>query len=192
LVKINKNIQKNAKFVLTESVTNSTLQRLLNTSYMKSIIASTLLVVAVQANAFTLDFVAYNGATIPPSPLVINVFGYGNVSFAPGFASALEVGNRYENDGGTVRTSLQMDPNESIVVTFLGAEPTNVDFDIIGLGAGESVGLAQLSTTSFLVSTQGGDGSGLQAVSWGAVPEPSATLLGAFGVLALAARRRRN
>lgn len=158
---------------------------------MKCLLSSVFLISAFHANAFTLDFVGVNGATLPPSPLVINVFGYGEVSFAPGFGSALEVGNQYQNDAGTVRTSLEMDANESIVVTFLGADPLNVDFDIIGLGVGESVGLVQLSSTSFIVSAQGGDGAGLQSVSWGAVPEPSSAFLGSAGALLLALRRRR-
>lgn len=159
---------------------------------MKCLLSSVFLFAAAQAHAFTLDFVGVNGANLPPSPLVISVFGYGEVSFAPGFGtSALEVGNQYQNDAGTVRTSLEMDANESIVVTFLGADPLNVDFDIIGLGVGESVGLVQLSSTSFIVSAQGGDGAGLQSVSWGAVPEPSSALLGAAGALILTLRRRR-
>ena len=158
---------------------------------MKYIIPLVSLFASLNAGAFTLDFVGVNGATLPPSPLVINVFGYGNVSFTPGFDSALEVGNQYENDAGTVRTSLEMDANESVTVTFLGADPTNVDFDIIGLGVGEAVGLVQLSSTSFLVSAQGGNGVGLQSISFGAVPEPSSAMLAALGVFGFALRRRR-
>ena len=158
---------------------------------MKNILALSSLLATFSASAFTLDFVAVNGATLPPSPLVIHVFGYGDVSFAPGFGSALEVGNQYENDAGTVRTSLELDANESLMVTFLGADPTNVDFDIIGLSVGEAVGLVQLSSTSFLVSAQGGNGLGLQAVSFGAVPEPAASLLAVIGVIGLLVRRRR-
>ncbi len=158
---------------------------------MKQLITLFTLFSSIQAGAFTLDFVGVNGATLPPSPLVINIFGYGNVSFSPGFGSALEVGNQYQNDAGPVRTSLELDPTESVTVTFLGATPTNVDFDIIGLGVGGAVGLAQLSATSFIVSAQGNKGVGLQSVSFGAVPEPSAAILASLGAFGFVLRRRR-
>ncbi len=159
--------------------------------FMKHLVTLLSLFVTINAGAFTLDFVAVNGATLPPSPLVINVSGYDNVSFSPGFGSALEVGNQYESDAGTVSTSLELDAIESVTVTFLGANPTNVDFDIIGPNVGEAVSIVQLSSASFLVSAQGSNGIGLQSVCFGAVPEPSVTILAALGTMSLVFRRRR-
>jgi PEP-CTERM motif len=158
---------------------------------MKHLITLVTLFSSIQAGAFTLDFVGVNGATLPPSPLIINVFGYGNVSFTPGFGSALEVTNQYQNPGGPTRVSLDLDSDESVTVTFLGASPSNVDFDIVGLGAGESVGLSQLSPSSFLVSAQGSNGIGIQYVNFGVVPEPSAAILASLGAFGFVLRRRR-
>jgi hypothetical protein len=104
------------------------------------------------------------------------------------------VNSAYQNDNGFGGPSLSFDENESIKVTFNGAEPLNVDFDFVGQSAGESFVIEKdlFTPQAFLVSLKGGgDGAGLYAVSWNAVPEPASAALGLLGGMMLLLRRRR-
>lgn len=168
----------------------------------------TLLITAVSlaasalSQAFTIDFnalVVPQGTTIDSgTPLTINVTGYGDVRFEVGGTDVVQVGTTYSNDAGTtIVNSLEMDAGDKILVTFLGPEALNVDFDIAGLTPGEEVvQITQhaIRTFEFQVNTignPGSDGAGIAAVSWTAVPEPSSALLGLLGAGTLILRRRR-
>ena len=180
----------------------------LPSKYMK---LKTILIAAISmgatalSQAFTIDFNALVSATplalgdtvTSSTPLTINVTGYGDVLFEVGGTDVVEVGNSYENDSGTVETSLEMDAGDTVLVTFLGPDALNVDFDIVGLTPGEEVvQITQhaIRTFEFQVNTTGNpgsDGAGIAAISWTAVPEPSSALLAMLGVGALVLRRRR-
>ncbi|MFD0894925.1 PEP-CTERM sorting domain-containing protein [Luteolibacter ambystomatis] len=143
---------------------------------------------------FTLDFVGYEGTTLPPNPLIINVPGYGDVRFDAANGSTLQVDNAYQNDNGSAAPSLSFDQGEAIQVTFLGAQPLNVDFDFVGVSAGESFTVQPdlFKSQSFLINLQGsGDGAGLYAISWTQVPEPASAMLGVLGSALIVLRRRR-
>ena len=148
--------------------------------------------------AFTIDF---NGLVVPrlttvdaSTPLVINVAGYGDVRFEVGAASpdVLVVDTNHSNDGGsTFQNSLELDPGETVLVTFLGPQAINVDFDIIGINNGESATPVPFGSSEHQLEAIGGDGVGVAAISWNVVPEPSSGLLVLVGVSALMLRRRR-
>lgn len=149
------------------------------------------------SNAFTLDFVGYEGTTLPPNPLVIFVPGYGDVRFDAANGSTLVVDSAYQNDNGSAAPSLSFTERDALKVTFLGAQPLKVDFDFVGVSAGETftVQPSLFEAQSYLINLQGsGDGAGLYAISWQqqqTVPEPSSALLGLIGSAALVLRRRR-
>lgn len=154
------------------------------------------------SQAFTIDFnalVVPVGTTVDAStPLTINVEGYGDVRFEVTGSDVVQVGDTFANDPGTTITnSLELDGGDTVVVTFLGPEALNVDFDIAGITPGEeAVQITQsaLRTFEFQVSTianPGADGAGIAAVSWTAVPEPSSALLGLVGACGLVFRRKR-
>lgn len=147
------------------------------------------------SNAFTLDFIGYEGTTLPDSPLVINIPGYGDVSFAAVPGTVAQVDNAYQNDDGSAAPSLSMDQGETIAVTFLGNQPLNVNFDFVGVGTGEYFVVQEdaLNSQTFLVTLNGvnADGAGIYGISWTQVPEPSSALLGALGTALLVLRRRR-
>ncbi|BCU78451.1 hypothetical protein [Luteolibacter sp. LG18] len=146
------------------------------------------------SQAFTLDFVGYEGSTLPPNPLVINVPGYGDVRFDAANGSSLVVNNAYQNDNGSAAPSLSFDQGEALQVTFLGAQPLNVDFDFVGVSSGESFTVQPdlFVSQSYIINLQGsGDGAGLYAISWTQVPEPTSAMLGVIGSMVLVLRRRR-
>lgn len=172
---------------------------------MKSLlIAAMSLAAAAATQAFTIDF---NGLVVPSgtsitsaTPLTINVAGYGDVKFQVAPGDAVQVGQVHANDSGTIKNSLEMDPGERIIVTFLGPQALNVNFDVVGINPGnpgqDAVQTTQhvIRTAEYQISTTGNvgsDGTGLAAVSWTAVPEPSTALLGGLGAGLLILRRRR-
>jgi len=164
-------------------------------------IAAISLAASAVSQAFTIDFnalVVPSGTTVSAgTPLTINVAGYGDVRFEVGGTDVVQVGTTYSNDSGTVINSLEMDSGETVLVTFLGPEALNVNFDIAGVTPGEEV--AQISqnpvrTAEFqvnLIGNAGSDGAGITAVSWTSVPEPSSALMGMLGLSVLVLRRRR-
>jgi hypothetical protein len=156
---------------------------------MKKVIFTLLAAFCVQAQAYTLDFIGYNGSSIvAPATLNIPVPGYGTVVLSTLPGQTLSINNTF----GAV--AVNMDPTETLVVTFVGDPITGGSFDMIGLNLDSSDGLVVTpisSNTYQFVMGASGDGAGLRSISWEAVPEPSTTLFGAFSVLALAARRRR-
>ena len=165
------------------------------------LIAAMSLAASAVSQAFTIDFnalVVPSGTTITSAtPLTINVAGYGDVRFEVGGSDVVEVGNTHANDSGTVVNSLEMDPGERILVTFLGPTALNVNFDVAGINPGQDVVQVTqhvIRTSEYQVSTvgnPGSDGTGLAAVSWTTVPEPSSALLGTLGAGMLILRRRR-
>lgn len=146
------------------------------------------------SNAFTLDAVGYEGGVLESNPFSIFVPGYGELVFEAVNGSSLVVNSAYQNDNGFGGPSLSFDENESVKVTFNGAEPLNVDFDFVGQSAGESFVIEKdlFTPQAFLVRLKGqGDGAGLYAMSWNTVPEPSSAALGLLGTAMLVFRRRR-
>lgn len=143
------------------------------------------------ASAFSLDFSGVGlGTTIAPT-LVVNVPGYGNVQFDAGFGSSLSIEN-YNSPGGAVK-AIDLQNMESVIVTFLGATPSDVGFDFRGLNVGESVNQVPLSGNTYLLSLSGSsNGVGVSGATFNAaaVPEASTGLLGVLGALMLLRRRR--
>jgi hypothetical protein len=158
------------------------------------------LAATVGVQAFTIDF---NGLVVPlrttvdPStPLVINVAGYGYVKFEVGLASpdVLAVDTNPSHDGGTTtQNSLEPDAGETVIVTFLGPQAIDVDFDIIDINEGESATPVSvgLSDYEYQPDAIGGNRVGVAALSLNAVPEPSSGLLVFVSVSSLMLRRRR-
>lgn len=151
-------------------------------------------------SAFTLDFVGDEGSTLPPNPLVVAVPGYGNVRFEAVGTSNLVVDNRFENDnpGQSTSPSLNFDSGDTVKITFLAAEPVDIDFDWVGVSVGEFFLASPGATSSeFFVTLNGSalqaanNGGGLYQIGFEQVPEPSAALLGAMGTALLVLRRRR-
>ena len=155
---------------------------------MKKVIFTLLAALCVQAQAFTLDFVANDGTSlVAPATLNIPVAGYGNVLFSSLPGQVITINNTH----GAVAANL--DAGESLVITFLGGPLTDGTFSYIGLnfGGNDNVVNQQISSNTFSLNLVSGDGMGLQSITWSAVPEPSTTLFGAMSVLAIALRRRR-
>lgn len=166
------------------------------------LIAGFSLAATTLSQAFTIDFnalVVPVGTTITSAtPLTINVANYGDVRFEVTGSDVVQVGDAYANDPGTsITNSLEMDGGDTVIVTFLGPDALNVDFDIAGITPGQEVvqiNQSALRTYEFQVNTvanPGADGAGIAAVSWTAVPEPSSALLGLVGACALVFRRNR-
>lgn len=148
----------------------------------------------VIGHAFTLDAVGYEGGVFTNSPVSIFVPGYGELVFQASIGSSLVVDSAYRNDNGFGGPSFNFDENEAVKITFNGPEPLNVDFDFVGQSAGESFIIEKdlFTPQAFVVTLKGqGDGAGLYAMSWNAVPEPGAAALGLVGSLLLMVRRRR-
>lgn len=161
---------------------------------MKKIIFTLFAALVVQAQAFTLDFTAYNGQNLSAgSPLIVPVPGYGNVSFSATGINVLNVNTT--NPPGD--PAIDLSTGDVLIVTFLGVYPpydiNDVSFGWAGLSGLESAGLVITPidgvTTSITFNAAGG--AGLREVTFDAIPEPSTSLLGAVSVLAIALRRRR-
>ncbi|HVJ46644.1 MAG TPA: PEP-CTERM sorting domain-containing protein [Luteolibacter sp.] len=163
---------------------------------LKALLAVATLAVAPGLQAFTLDFASSVGSTIP-STLIVNVPGYGDVSFSAGFnavqgiTSALEVGTDFFG-----APSLQFDNGDTVYVNFLGTLPSDVSFEQVAISTGtnEEFIVLQTGSNEFIVSLQNsGNGAGILAANFNAaqVPEPSASLLGLVGLTGLVIRRRR-
>ncbi len=139
-------------------------------------------------SAFTLDF---SGLAVGVGlPQTINVSGYGDVRFENNIG-ALEIGTFAP--GAT--KAISFDQGESIVVTFLGLTPVNVQMQYIGVDAGENFTFSNTADPKVFITTMTSASpsaqAGLQSVVFDQVPEPSAALLGVFGTSLLVLRRRR-
>jgi hypothetical protein len=145
-------------------------------------------------SAFTLDAVGYTGGALSQNPYSVFIPGYGELVFEAGPGFSIVVNSAYQNDNGFGGPSLSFDPNESVKITFVGADPLNVDFDFVGQSAGESFVIEKdpFTPQAFQVKLQDhGDGAGLHAISWISIPEPASAALGLLGSMALVLRRRR-
>ena len=146
--------------------------------------------------AFTLDAVGYGGSELTTTPVSVSVAGYGELIFEAIEGSSLPVNSAYLNDNGFGGPSISFDQGESIKITFVGSQPLNVNFDFVGVSAGESFLFQKdlINSQAYNITLQGeGDGAGLYAISWNteAVPEPTSALLGLMGGAFFAFRRRR-
>lgn len=155
---------------------------------MKKAILTLLAAFCFNAQAFTLDFVAFNGTNLTsPSTLTVPVAGYGSVIFStlPGQTIAIN------NTHGDIAANL--DAGETLTVTFVGDPLDGGTFSFIGIniGGNDVINNTAISSNTFALNLSAGDGVGLQSISWQAIPEPSTTMLGAIGMLAIALRRRR-
>ncbi|MGE9267490.1 MAG: PEP-CTERM sorting domain-containing protein [Verrucomicrobiales bacterium] len=139
------------------------------------------------ASAFNVDFSGYlsHGETLGSK--TINVAGYGDIILSAGFGSTLVAGNTYE------KFAVESDNAESLVVSFAGASVSGVDFDYVGVNAGENFQAVQIGSNQHLVSLSGSsDGAGVAGVSFASVvPEPSVSLLAFLGGFAFLTRRKR-
>lgn len=150
----------------------------------------------VLSNAFTLDAAGYGGSELSLNPVSVFVPGYGELIFEAAPGSSLVVNSAYENDNGFGGPSLSFDQNEAVKITFNGLEPLDVDFDFVGVSAGEGFVVQKdlFTPQAYLLTFQGsGDGAGLYAISWNTqcVPEPTSAALGLIGAAVFAFRRRR-
>jgi len=158
-----------------------------------------ILTATAAAHAFTIDFNSISadfshGTTVTSSSsLTVNVAGYGNVSFEVTNTDSLIVDNHHSSGGGPTQDSLEIDSDETVIVTFLGAPALNVDFEIIGIDGGESSEASYFAGTDDYRYTPGigTDGTGIARVTWNTVPEPSSSLLVLLGMSSLILRRRR-
>lgn len=163
------------------------------------LIAALAFAIPAISDGFTLDaagYVGLGGTDLTLNPVSVFVPGYGELVFEAAIGSSIIVNSAYQNDNGFGGPSLSFDQNEAIRITFKGLQPLNVDFDFVGVSAGENFVVQKdlFTPQAFLVTLQGGgDGAGLYAISWTtqAVPEPSAALLGMMGTAIFAFRRRR-
>lgn len=138
------------------------------------------------ASAFSLDFAGLAGTPLPPN-LVINVPGYGNVTFEAAPGSNLAIVNY------GITPALSFDQNETVIITFNGGEVTAPGLNYAGLEIGESF-LAQFASyNTYTATLQGaGNGGGITGLSFNqAVPEPTSALLGVLGASLFVLRRRR-
>lgn len=152
------------------------------------------------SSAFTLDFTSVPvGTTIPPN-LTINVPGYGDVRFSPVGTSELVVDNQYASaPPATTSPSLNFDAGDGVEITFLGLEPTDIDFAWVGASLGETFIPAIVSSSEFVVTltnlgtppSGSNSGAGLYQINFNQVPEPSSALLGVLGASMLIIRRKR-
>lgn len=149
------------------------------------------------SQAFTIDFNALEvplGTTVTQAtPLTVTVAGYGDVKFEVANPDVLVVATNHQNDSGTFMNALELDAGETVLVTFLGPQALNVDFDIIGINAGESANPVPVGFggDEYQLDAIGGNGVGIAAISW-TVPEPSSSLLVLVGAGSLILRRRRG
>lgn len=167
-----------------------------------SLIAAVYCGLSATGSAFTLDFVSVPTGTVIPPNLTIAVAGYGDVQFSQEGSSNLVVDNQYASaPPATTSPSLNFDANESVKITFLGAEPTDIDFAWVGVSIGETFNVApQASPNEFIVtlvnigsgpSPATNSGAGLYQINFNQVPEPSSALLGLVGATMLVIRRKR-
>lgn len=161
-----------------------------------SFVAALLISFPAMSGAFTLDALGYSGSDLTSNPVSVTVPGYGELVFESVAGTTLVVNSAYENDNGFGGPSLSFDQNDSVKITFTGAQPLNVDFDFVGVSAGENFVVEKdlITPQAFILTLQGsGDGAGLYAISWNtdAVPEPASALLGLMGAAVFAFRRRR-
>ena len=159
------------------------------------LIAAMFLTVVSSVQAFTLDAVGYEGGILEQNPFSVFVPGYGEIVFEAAPGSSLVVNSAYQNDNGFGGPSLSFDENESVKITFTGADPLNLDFDFVGQSVGETFVIEKdlLTPQAFLITLQGkGNGAGLYAASWDVqcVPEPSTAVIGLLSSLLLLRRRR--
>jgi len=168
----------------------------ISTMKLQATLAAAMLLLAPALHAFSIGFAAQVPGGIPPN-LLVNVPGYGDVSFAAGFngitmsQSALVIDNTFFG-----APALEFVNADTLIVTFLGEIPFNVDFNSVAVSASSSEEFAVVQTgpKEFVVSLQNSvDGAGIAQVVFNAqsIPEPAASLLGLVGLGGFLLRRRR-
>jgi hypothetical protein len=150
------------------------------------------------SSALTLDFTSVTlGTNVPPN-LVINVPGYGDVTFSQ-LSGTTTVNNFFPIPIPGTLPSLSFDAGDSINVNFGGTVPINVQFGLVGEDLGEFFTISRPDAHNFLVTLSGPAmfpaeaGASVYEVSFNnvPVPEPSSALLGVLGASLLVIRRRR-
>lgn len=147
------------------------------------------------ASAFSLDFtgLATDGSVTMSGAdgdqLVIAVPGFGNVAFG---VAEKDVSATLVDFGGT--PAIEFDPSKTITIDFFSGSPVeNVMVSFVGVDQGESPSYSTVSDTSGVVRIPAGT-AGISGVTFDRVgpkvPEPSTTVLGLLGAVALLRRRR--
>ncbi|MGJ8697879.1 MAG: PEP-CTERM sorting domain-containing protein [Verrucomicrobiaceae bacterium] len=167
-------------------------------SFLTALVATSL-----SASAFSVDFTG-NLGTIIQNPaglgqqdhIELPVPGYGSVTIFANLNKTLEIAQSFSNDGSPI-TSLEFNNTDSITVRFNGPTAINVDFDYVGVSFGDDFDLSAAGApplqTDYILdfdSANAAGSSGLRAISWDAVPEPSSALLLGFAGFTLLRRRR--
>lgn len=164
---------------------------------MKLISSLFLVASAISASAFTLDFSGLDAALNGNPPfdgsdfvddkdtIFFGVPGFGNIGFSTDGNPAF-----FNTNFGT--RALEFDDQQVVFVQFIsGATVGNVVPTFVGGGAGSAVYTVTSETTGTLTIPAGS--AGLASVTFdefGKIPEPSVSILGALGALALLRRRR--
>ena len=146
-------------------------------------------------SAFTMDF---SGVSIGASlPQTVNVPGYGSVTFQSLQGAVTPPGHlTIQPFAPFNQNAIEFNVGESILMTFMGSTPSNVQNQYAGVGADEAFKMtAGANANQYIVSFSGPSGStaGLQSVDFSvrskSVPEPSSALLGLMACCACLVRR---
>ncbi|GHC46235.1 PEP-CTERM sorting domain-containing protein [Roseibacillus persicicus] len=150
----------------------------------------------VSSSAFSLDFtgleldgsVTLSGAD--GDQLIINVPGFGNVGFG---VAEKDLSAVVDDNYGV--PAIEFDETKTITINFFAATPVeNVMVSFVGVPQGDEPTYVPIDNYGGTVSFDAGVSGGIQSVSFDAidtkVPEPSTTLLGLIGAVALLRRRR--
>lgn len=134
--------------------------------------------------------------------LVVNVVGYGDVTFSyigTNPSGSVQSGTQYAGQFGEPPAStLEFDFGDVVKVTFAGSTDFSNGpfFDIAGADTDsiERTDVSNASDGSVWNLTYAGDvetGAGLVSATWDVVPEPSSAALGAIGMSMILLRRRK-
>ena len=165
------------------------------------------------ASAFTMDFSSVSiGSTLPQT---INVPGYGSVIFQSLTGAVVAAGHlTVQSFAPLNQNAIEFQDGESILMSFVGADPYNLQLQYAGVGSGESFALTYSQVyNAFVISFSGpaGETAGLQSIDFTlkgkrkpfellqpidtagpAVPEPSSVLLGIASCAVCLVRRKRK
>ncbi len=145
-------------------------------------------------HAFTLDFAGHSAGEFVQSPRAIFVPGYGEIIFEHGLGSTLVVSSGYPDAGGHFAPTADFDPPEPVNIILDDPKPLHREGDFMADGGGKELPASGdlPPPRSFPPSLPAaGDGVGVRATAWNAIPKATAAALGLIGILLLAKRRKR-
>ncbi|MDP0492348.1 MAG: hypothetical protein Q7Q71_14970 [Verrucomicrobiota bacterium JB023] len=146
--------------------------------------------VALEAGAFSIDFSGLNGTVVDDTGATVNIDGYGDVTFSTPAGQSISVGTFFDDT-----LAFEVPPASTLFISFEGAPVENFTFQVVGEDPRMEAQLSTLAANQYSIqvvntSTDKVDGLGLAGFEANVVPEPSAALLGALGLLTLLRRRR--